>query len=219
VIVTPAGEPVAEPWTCAPVDAVAETLLASAGSPARRPAVVAVDGRSGSGKSTFAELLHRAIADSVVVHTDDVAWWESFFGWDDLLASGLLEPARAGAAVRFRPPAWDARGREGSIDVPAGTAVVILEGVGACRRSLTHLVDARAWVQSDYAEARRRGLARDGGDHAATEFWDEWTAEEEPFLLADRPWERADVVVCGTHHLSGVTPARGEVVVGRRSAS
>ena len=28
-------------------------------------------------------------------------------------------------------------------------------------------------------------------------FWDEWQAEERPFLAADRPWERADVVVDG----------------------
>lgn len=219
MIGTPTGEPVAESWACVPVAEVAGTLLSSAGSPSGRPVVVAVDGRSGSGKSTLADRLHRAIADSVVVHTDDVAWWESFFGWDDLLASGVLGPARAGAAVRFRPPAWDQRGREGSIDVPAGTGVVIVEGVGASRRSLTHLVDARAWVQSDYPEARRRGIARDGGDQAATDFWDAWIAEEDPFLAEDRPWERADVVVCGTPHLSGVTPGRGEVVVGRRRDS
>lgn len=219
MIVTPTGEPVAESWTCVPAATVAETLLACAGPTAGRPTVLAVDGRSGSGKSTLAGLLHHAIADSVVVHTDDVAWWESFFGWDRLLASGVLEPARAGAAVRFRPPAWETRGREGSIDVARGTAVVIVEGVGASRRSLTHLVDACAWVQSDLAEARRRGITRDGGDQAATDFWDEWTAEEEPFLLDDRPWERADVVVCGTPQLSGVTPGRGEVVVGRRGDS
>ena len=37
-----------------------------------------------------------------------------------------------------------------------------------------------------------RGIARDGGTREATEFWWEWSPEEQPFLAADRPWERAD---------------------------
>lgn len=215
MITTPAGEPVAGPWECVPVAAVADTLLAGAGSHSGRPVILAVDGRSGSGKSTFADALSRAIAGAVVVHTDDVAWWESYFGWDHLMAAGILRPVRAGSSVRFRPPAWDARAREGSIDVPSGTPAVIVEGVGASRLSLHHLVDASAWVQSDHDEARRRGIDRDGGDQHAVDFWDDWMAEEEPFLAADRPWDRAAVVVCGTPDLCDATPASDEIVIGR----
>ena len=43
------------------------------------------------------------------------------------------------------------------IAVSAQAAVVILEGVGAARRELTHLLDAVVWVQSDVGEAERRG--------------------------------------------------------------
>lgn len=60
------------------------------------------------------------------------------------------------------------------------------------------LLDAVVWVQSDTVEADRRGIERDGGDQAAAEFWHEWGAQELPFLAADRPWERADVIVTGT---------------------
>ena len=68
--------------------------------------------------------------------------------------------------------------------------------------------DAVIWVQADEREAGRRRLARDrdpdaldlanqavGGspsDHAG------WMAEEIPFNAAQRTWERADVIVCGT---------------------
>ena len=62
--------------------------------------------------------------------------------------------------------------------------------------------DASVWVQSDEAQAYRRGIERDivlGRDRAeAVAFWDEWMAHEGPFLAADRPWERADVVICST---------------------
>lgn len=161
VYVKPAvGEPEASPWRPQRLEGFVASLLTSVES----PAVVAVDGRSASGKSTIAARIAAAVPGSAVVHTDDVAWWESFFGWDELLINGVLEPALLDAAVDYRPPAWEARNREGAIVVPAGTQLLIVEGVGASRVSLRNYLDAAIWVQSDAAEARRRGLIRDGGD-------------------------------------------------------
>lgn len=209
-------EPPAAPWTARPLSEVAAAILATVGAPGGRPAIVAVDGRSASGKTTFASRLTGAVPGAVVVHTDDVAWWESFFGWDQLMAQGILEPLRRGDAVRFRPPAWERRGRDGAIEVPAEAPLVVVEGVGASRRSLAHLLDGAVWVQSDAAEARRRGIERDGGDEEAEAFWDEWDGEEIPFMADDRPWERAFAVVCGMPQLAGVVhdPAT-DVLVGR----
>jgi hypothetical protein len=64
-----------------------------------------------------------------------------------------------------------------------------------------HRIDAAVWVQSDWVEAERRGLVRDGGDTEAIQNWHAWMSEELSFLAADRPWERAIVVVSGTPHL------------------
>lgn len=195
---TSAGEPLVPAWFRQPWADLAGELMRTAGEVGPRPVVLAVDGRSGSGKSTTAARLAAAVPGAVIVHTDDVAWWESFFDWDGLLAAGVLLPARRGDAVRFRPPAWDRRGRDGAIEVPAGTPLVVVEGVGASRRSLTTLVDVSVWVQADRDEARRRGIERDGGTPEAVAFWDEWMAQEEPFLAVDRPWERATAILCGT---------------------
>jgi len=139
-----------------------------------------------------------------VVSTDDVAWHHTFFGWSELLATGVLEPARRGESVSYQPPAWQERGRAGAIEVPAGRQLLIVEGVGAGRRELTGLVDAVVWVQSDFKVAEQRGIARDiaqgvNGDAEATvRFWHEWMGEELTFLADQRPWERACVVVAGT---------------------
>ena len=60
------------------------------------------------------------------------------------------------------------------------------------------------WVQSDFAEAERRGIARDiaqgvnGDVEESTAFWHEWMAEELAFVERQRPWERACIVVAGT---------------------
>jgi hypothetical protein len=191
------GEPEAGPWTVRPLCEVAAGLvrLAASRTVAPGPPAIAVDGRSGAGKSTFAARLASAVGDVAVVHTDDLAWNHSFFGWADLVRVGVLEPVRRGEAVSYSPPAWVGRGRPGAVEVHAGCRAVVLEGVGAGRRELSDLVDARVWVQSDAVDARTRGIARDGGDVA---FWDEWEAEEVPFLDHDRPWERADVIVAGS---------------------
>jgi hypothetical protein len=194
-------EPAVVAWRPVPFADVVAGLLARAGA-AGRPAVLGVDGRSAGGKSTLAARIAAHVPGAALVHTDDVAWYESFFGWDTLLADHVLEPARRGEPVRYRPSAWDVRGREGAIEVPAGVPLVVVEGVGATRRSLAPLLDAAVWVQSDAVLARRRGIERDLSQRpepaVAEAFWDEWEAQEAPFLAADRPWTRADVIVCGT---------------------
>jgi hypothetical protein len=78
-----------------------------------RPVVLAVDGRSSSGKTTLAARLRDAVTGSSVVHTDDIAWQHSRFGWADLLIDGILIPARGGHEVAFRPPRWEGHQRAG----------------------------------------------------------------------------------------------------------
>jgi hypothetical protein len=167
---------------------------------AGRPVVLAVDGHGSSGKTTLAARLADAVAGSAVVHTDDVAWQHSRFGWADLLTGGILIPARAGQPVMFRPPRWDKHDREGAIWVPAGCPLLIIEGVGAMRRESACLTDAAIWVQSDEREIERRSRARVGkpGNAPTAGDWQAWMAEEVPFMADQRPWERADVVICGT---------------------
>lgn len=129
-----AEEPAATGWReVAPYDVVAG-LVAHAGAAVP---VVAVDGRSGSGKSTLAEALAAAWPGAHVVRTDDVAWYESFLGWDALLREGVLEPVRRGELpVSYRPPAYDARNRPGAVGVPSGCSLLLVEGVGSSRREL-----------------------------------------------------------------------------------
>jgi hypothetical protein len=163
--------------------------------------VLLVDGRSGSGESTFAERA-RLLFGGAVVHSDDLAWHHDAVAWDELAIDHVIGPWRRGEDVDFRPPGWVAKGREGSVMAPADGRVLIVEGVGAGRASLAAHADAVVWVLSDLDLARERGLRRDvelGRSPAeAEEFWDEWMQAEEPFLTHARPWEHADFVVNGT---------------------
>jgi hypothetical protein len=165
-----------------------------------RPVVLAVDGRSSSGKTTVAARLADVMPGSAVVHTDDIAWWHSRFGWADLLIGGILAPARAGRPVSYRPKQWDERQRSGAIEVPADCRLLIIEGVGAARRESADLTDAAIWVQADERETERRNLIRVGqpGGSPTVQHLRDWMAEEIPFLAGQRPWEHADLIACGT---------------------
>lgn len=190
------GEPSAAPWRVLPVRDFVDLVLEDTSYD--RPWILAVDGRSGSGKSTVAGLLHRCVPNSTVVHTDDVAWHHSFFDWSDLLIEGILKPLHSGSVVRYQPPGWQTHGRQRAIEITPGLSLIIVEGVGASRIEVMPWIDRSVWVQSDLDEAERRGIARDGGTEAARDFWREWMAQEFDFLQRQRPWERATAIVNGT---------------------
>jgi len=199
-------EPEAGPWRVKLLAEVVGSLTQRrpAGLVSGGPMVLAVDGRSSSGKTTLAARIADAVAGSAVVHTDDIAWWHSRFGWADLLIDGILAPVHWGEAVAYRPPRWDDRGRDGFITVPAGCPLLIVEGVGAGRRAVAHLIDSLVWVQSDEGEANRRSLDRVGkpGESPTVQHLRDWMAEEISFIVEERPWERADIVVSGTPELA-----------------
>jgi len=69
------GEPAAGPWRPEFLTEVIETLtqFGSGRTATDHRAVLAVDGRSSSGKTALAARMQDVVAESVVVHTDDIA--------------------------------------------------------------------------------------------------------------------------------------------------
>src|SRR4051812_7989731 len=127
------GEPSMSPWEPVSLIEFAATLADMAGRPRGRPQLLSIDGRSSSGKTTLSRRISETTPSSHVVHTDDLAWHQSRFGWVDLAVEGVLRPLHAGEPVSFQPPAWRQRDRSGSIEVPADLTLVIIEGVGSSR--------------------------------------------------------------------------------------
>jgi hypothetical protein len=195
------GEPAAGPWRVISLAELGRVLLAAAGRRTGRPVVRAVAGRSSSGKTTLAGRLAAEVSCVVVLHTDDIAWRQAVLDWDQLLLSGVLEPARRGQPVAYRPPKWEEHGRTGAIEVPTGSRVLIVEGVGATRRTLAPVLDAAVWVQADAAVLERRNEGRIAAGETTAVDHHAWMAEEDPFLLVDRPWERATIIVSGSPEL------------------
>ncbi|MBO0706901.1 MAG: hypothetical protein J2P44_00960 [Candidatus Dormibacteraeota bacterium] len=189
-------EPLAGPWHVEPLVEVFEQVLGIQRLP--RLAVVAIDGRSSAGKTSLAARASAVLPNSSVVHTDDVAWHSSAFHWTQLLVEGVLEPARGGGRVSYRPAAWDERSRGDSIEIPAGTRLLLLEGVGASRRELRGFLDGALWVQTDLDEALARDRVRVAAGEIGPEAYEAWMAEETEFIADQRPWEHANLVIAGS---------------------
>jgi hypothetical protein len=92
-------EPEAGPWHAEPLTVAAATVRQPGQGPGagHRLVVLAVDGRSSSGKTTLAGRLRDVVAGAAVVHTDDIAWWHSRFGWAGLLTDGVVLPRAPGS--------------------------------------------------------------------------------------------------------------------------
>lgn len=200
------GEPQPAQWHSVSIAEFAQRLVETAQQSSTRlrggggPLLLAVNGRSASGKTTLAGGLAAELPGSVLVHTDDLCWHEPMFAWAHVQRE-LISQIQQGGQVSFRPPQWELRKRAGEISIPADTEVVIFEGVGSSQSEVADLLHASAWVQADFDVAEQRGIARDllsgenGNEEQTIAFWHAWIADERAHLRSDQPWGRADLLV------------------------
>ncbi|MDQ0674619.1 para-aminobenzoate synthetase [Pseudarthrobacter siccitolerans] len=170
------------------------------------PVIIAVDGRSGAGKTTLAvELAARLRAHHKVslFHLEDI-----YPGWNGLLAgihryvATVLEPLSRGEAATWTSWDWENHYDGGSrVTLPA--EIVIVEGVGAAAAAARPLLSAVIWADSPDDIRRTRALDRDGGTYEP--YWDQWAVQEEEWLLGDDVPQHADVRVL--NRADGTAPA------------
>ncbi|MCL8027520.1 uridine kinase family protein [Nocardioides bruguierae] len=163
------------------------------------PRVLALDGRSGAGKTVLADRVVAVAGDrglrTALVHMDDLyEGWEGLPGSAPRLA-GLLAPVAEGRTGTCPRWDWHAGTWQGEVVVPP-VDLVVVEGVGSGTRLLDGLRTLLVWLEAPVPVRRERGLARDGDAFAP--WWDAWAAAEEAHLAAEDTTARADVLVDGT---------------------
>lgn len=162
--------------------------------------LVAVDGGTGSGKSTVAAGLARALAGTgrtvAVVAADDL-----LDGWSDVEGAGtrirdlILTPLAAGTTARYRSYDWHL-GRFGdTVREVEPPDVLILEGVGAGRRAFRPNVSLLIYVDAPVEVRFARVLARDGEEVA--EPLRKWITDETTHLESNETRAASDIYLIG----------------------
>jgi uridine kinase len=154
--------------------------------------VIAIDGRSGAGKSSLAARLRVELAAPVITLEDLYGGWDGLERGIDLLVSEVLEPLDTGRAVRIPRYDWVAR----DWDDPWGLEppdVLIVEGVGAGARRAAAYASVLIWMEEPEPVRKQRALERDGQTFAP--YWDMWAAQEDEMLAREHTPERADFVI------------------------
>ena len=105
-------EPAVTQWRVSGSDDFVAHLLSLIGVPEGRPAIIAIDGRGGSGKTTLTAALTAAVPGAQAFHLDDLIWNEPLYDWDQLLVDTLTQLREAGC-LDLVPDKWREHGREG----------------------------------------------------------------------------------------------------------
>lgn len=157
--------------------------------------VLAVDGRSGAGKTTLAQAV-AARLDAPVLRMDDL-----YDGWDGLAAgidqfvARVLRPLARGERASWRRYDWH-QGCYGPDQIlDPSTAILVVEGVGAGARAAAPLLGGLVCVAAPVQVRRRRALARDGDIFAP--HWERWARHEDRYFADEDVAGRADILVNG----------------------
>ncbi len=157
-------------------------------SASSRP-VVLIDGRSGSGKSTFASELAPAIG-AQLVRLDDI-----YPGWNGLqAASDHVHEHVLAQHPRWRAWDWGAD-RPGEWHPLDPLVPIVIEGAGSLSGANRALATFGIWMELADDIRKRRALARDGDTFAP--HWASWAAQEERFAAREQPRALADLELPG----------------------
>ncbi|WP_425524495.1 uridine kinase family protein, partial [Paenarthrobacter nicotinovorans] len=115
------------------------------------PVIIAVDGRSGAGKTTLAVELAARLRQHHKVslfHLEDI-----YPGWNGLrtgierYVATVLTPLSQGTAAEWVSWDWE-RHYDGGLNVTLPAEIVIVEGVGSAADAARPMLDAVVWVEA-----------------------------------------------------------------------
>ena len=153
--------------------------------------IVLIDGRAGSGKSTFAMLLQDQVFQETkqspkVIHMDDLyPGWQGLAQGSLYLVEHILKPLKLSGKAQWQRWDW-ANEKRGGPDPGNGWKqfdgenMIIVEGCGSVTAQSAELSDLTIWIEAERQTRKQRFEARDRG--VFSNFWASWSSQEDEFF-------------------------------------
>ena len=158
--------------------------------------IVLIDGRAGSGKSTFAESLQQQLfrdGESAprIIHMDNI-----FEGWDglalgsDYLVRFILQPLSRRETASWQDWSWVKNQRSSWREFSGGTPLIV-EGCGSLTERSKEHADISIWLEASEETRRERWIQRE----RHLDKFDFWAAQELDFYAREKSQSLADLVI------------------------
>lgn len=176
----------------------------------KEPFLLAIDGRGGSGKTTFAALLEANLTDAVLIHIDDFYLPSLKRVLDKNLPVDIerverevLQPLRNHKETKYQR--YDGKSdkmAEWHTILPK--KIIIVEGWFSLHKTLMPYYDYTIWKEEDKAISLKRGVERELQDRSISieltkqeliQRWEKYQLLEDIYITEQKPQKKATVIV------------------------
>ncbi len=174
-----------------------------------KPILVAVDGRSGTGKSSIAKIIAERlggveiVADNFWVGGTNEEWdkkspkekAEQAIDWKRI-RNEVLEPLLAGKPATWRPFDWESgHGQSENALHSEPKPLIVLDGAYATRPELQDIIDFSLLVEVPNDISRRTRLVEREGEEYMKDWHNRWDVAEDYYFSNVRQPESFDMVI------------------------
>jgi uridine kinase len=156
--------------------------------------IVLIDGRAGSGKSTFAEQLQQQLfrdGESAprVIHMDNIfEGWEGLSLGSDYMVRFILNPLARKETASWQDWSWVKNERSSWREFSGGTPLIV-EGCGALTERSKEHAFLSLWLEASEETRRARWIERE----RHLDKFDFWAAQELDFYAREKSQSLADL--------------------------
>jgi uridine kinase len=158
--------------------------------------IILIDGRAGSGKSTFAEKLQQQLfrdGESAprVIHMDNIfEGWEGLSLGSDYMVRFILNPLARKETASWQDWSWVKNERSSWREFSGGTPLIV-EGCGALTERSKEHAFLSLWLEAREETRRARWIERE----RHLDKFDFWAAQELDFYAREKSKSLADLII------------------------